>query len=201
VSFTIAAIAKADLKILRSEFLATVYPVESQQQIQDILKQHNQDFANATHNCYAWILGMNQEMRHSSDAGEPGGTAGKSILNVLLRHDLTNVLAIVTRYYGGIKLGVKGLIEAYGSVCEAALEMAELIPAVFYHGFRINCDYGQFEALKHQVETIQGKVLDTVFDSKVMLLVQVPEPETSGFRAILEGLYQIGKLEYEETQR
>lgn len=198
MSFTISASATAEMKVLRSEFLAFLYPVESTGQIQELLKQHNLDFANATHNCYAWVLGLDQKQRYFSDAGEPGGTAGKPILNALLRHDLTNVLAMVTRYYGGIKLGVKGLIDAYGSACEAAIGMAELIPAVQYRAFRINCEYGQYEPLKHQILAVHGKVEETVYDSDVTLLAQVPDEESEAFRAILESLYHTGKLKYKE---
>lgn len=201
MNFTLVTPAQATLKIQRSEFIAFLYPVESAPQIQELLKQHNQEYANATHNCYAWILGLKQETRYYADAGEPGGTAGKPILNALLRHDLTNVLAIVTRYFGGIKLGVKGLIDAYGAACEAAIEVAEVIPAVCYHAFHIDCEYSLQQTLKHQLDSLNGILEDILYESRITMKVQIPEQVAENFRELLAGLSQSGKLSYKDDKK
>ncbi|MDZ4182239.1 MAG: YigZ family protein, partial [Candidatus Cloacimonadaceae bacterium] len=111
--FTVSEISYTAQKIQRSEFIAWLYPAQNVDQARELIAAHNKAHADATHNCYAYVIGFDRETQYYSDAGEPSGTAGKPMLNALLSASMTNVLAIVTRHFGGIKLGVRGLIEAY----------------------------------------------------------------------------------------
>lgn len=126
---TISTEAKGVFKDRKSSFYGFVFPVASQTQIKDILKNIRKEYHDAVHHCYAYrLLSDNQQiMEFYTDDGEPANTAGIPILNELRKHDLCNVLAVVVRYYGGIKLGVPGLIHAYREAIRLALQEASIV--------------------------------------------------------------------------
>ena len=109
---TVNSVCEASLKIRRSTFIGYVVSVSSIESAKKAISERASTHNRATHNCWAYILGYEGETVHSSDAGEPSGSAGRPILNALKSSALTNVAAVVTRYYGGVKLGIRGLIEA-----------------------------------------------------------------------------------------
>lgn len=195
--YTIDQAVSAQIKILRSEFIAYLYPVTSIELAQEILKQHQIEHANATHNCYAYVLGYAAELQHYSDAGEPGGTAGKPMLNSLLRNNLSGVLAIVTRYYGGIKLGVKGLIEAYGEATQAAIDQAILSPFLLYRKLSLTTDYGFLDQLRHQMQEYMVQELGAEYTDVVKLNLRVPETEYPIFCEYLAGYQAMKRLDFE----
>ncbi|HOA29112.1 MAG: YigZ family protein [Candidatus Cloacimonetes bacterium] len=182
------------LKIQRSEFLSFIFPVKSSESVQEILKEHQNTYANATHNCYAYVLGYSQETQYYSDAGEPSGTAGKPILNSILRNELSGVLIIVTRYFGGIKLGVKGLIEAYTQSAQAAIDASERIPLILYHGFTITTDYAFVDGLRHQMAAFGALEITSDYTQRVCLNVNVPEESLAAFEDFLIGYQAMGRL-------
>ena len=124
---TIKETIKTTQTINKSEFITTLYQVNSLEDVQSLLQETRKKYYDATHNCYAYILGNNQETKKSSDDGEPSGTSGMPILNVLEKNDLTNILCIVTRYFGGIKLGAGGLVRAYSSSAAMAISSATML--------------------------------------------------------------------------
>jgi len=189
-----------EIKIQRSRFIACLYPVANPDEARKHLSEHAKQYADATHNCYAYICGFNGEVTYYSDAGEPGGTAGKPILNVLLRAELTNILAVVTRYYGGIKLGVKGLIEAYGSSVEAAVQMVELVIARQMINYEVTCDYSSFEHLKHKATELQGSIIDVHYGQSVSSKLSIPAENNLIFIEILDGYRTQSRLDYKQTQ-
>ena len=193
---TIKAPAKANIKIQRSEFIAFLFPVEDAESVQNILQRHQQEYSDATHNCYAYILGWDSETQYYSDAGEPGGTAGKPILNSLLRSELTGVLAIVTRYYGGIKLGVKGLIDAYTTATTMAVESAKLLTYREYLRYQIDTEYSYLDIIRHQVASLKGEEEEAEYSERVLLKVKVPVSAAEGFSEFLDGYKGPGRLEY-----
>jgi uncharacterized YigZ family protein len=194
--YTIKAPAKASIKIQRSEFIAFLFPVEDAESVQSILHQHGQDYSDATHNCYAYILGFDSKTQHYSDAGEPGGTAGKPILNSLLRNELTGVLAIVTRYYGGIKLGVKGLIDAYTTATTMAVESAKLTVYQEYCHYQIETEYSYLDTIRHQVSSLGGEEVEAGYGERAILIVKIPIPASAAFSEFLDGYKGPGRLEY-----
>ncbi|ELL44790.1 hypothetical protein SMIPMB4A_v3c2840 [Spiroplasma melliferum IPMB4A] len=115
-----------EINIKKSRFLCLLQKVTSEHEALEFIKTNQQ--VNATHNCYAYIIGKNQNIIRKSDDGEPTNTAGKPILDILLHHNLTNVVCLVIRYFGGIKLGAGGLIRAYANSVKTNLKKAELIP-------------------------------------------------------------------------
>lgn len=126
-------------KIKRSVFIANVEACHDEEEAKIFLNRITSEHHNATHNCRAYIIG---ETEYSSDDGEPSGTAGRPILNAIKRSGLVNVMVIVTRYYGGVKLGVRGLIDAYGGVAEKALSMAGSAERVITCEFAVSLEYG-----------------------------------------------------------
>ncbi|MCK9309187.1 MAG: YigZ family protein [Candidatus Cloacimonetes bacterium] len=196
--FAIKAKVSSEIKILRSQFIAVLYPVANVEEARVQLNEHIKDYSNATHNCYAYLCGTNQETSYYSDAGEPGGTAGKPMLNAMLRHELTNTLAVVTRYYGGIKLGVKGLIDAYGEAVEEAIKMAELIPARDYVSYLVSCDYQTFESLKYKCKELEAILSDAQYASQVSFILELPIEAKDTLVEILDGYATQSRLLYKE---
>ncbi|MGC9362317.1 MAG: IMPACT family protein [Candidatus Syntrophosphaera sp.] len=197
---SVASPSSFQQKIKRSSFDCFLFPISSAQEAQEIISAHNRDHANATHNCFAYICGYERETQYYSDAGEPHGTAGKPILNALLRGGMTNVLAIVTRHYGGIKLGVKGLIEAYGGTCELALARAEKIVSSKKSRFRVALDYALADHLLNLVNSLRGDILETQWGKMVNLTLSVPEKEAGALREFLDGYKGQSRLDYSEEE-
>lgn len=115
------------LKEKGSKFIGFAYPADSEEAVKNILDQLRSVHPKATHHCYAYRLGVKGEQYRANDDGEPSGSAGLPIYNQLLAHEITNVLVIVVRYYGGTKLGVSGLVKAYKEAAKEAIEASEMI--------------------------------------------------------------------------
>jgi uncharacterized YigZ family protein len=124
-----------------SKFIALAWPVETEEQINEILASVKKEYYDARHHCYAWILGQLREHFRQNDDGEPSGTAGKPIYGQLLSAELTNVLVVVVRYYGGTKLGVRGLIDAYKGATADALHNAGIIEKIIHVQYQLDFDY------------------------------------------------------------
>jgi len=162
-------------KIQRSTFMAQICPISTWQEAKEFITKINQEHKNATHNCWAYIVGSNGETQHSSDAGEPPGTAGKPMLNALNKFEMTNIVAVVTRYFGGVKLGVRGLIDAYGGVLEQALEAATREELVFKKSIHITTCYDFYNTLKHRISLDGIEIINTEYTDKIDLSLKVRE--------------------------
>lgn len=196
MKYTIRAKTEHRLKIQRSEFIGFLFPVQSMDEVQEILKEHQQAYADATHNCYGYILGYKGETSYYSDAGEPSGTAGKPILNVLLRNELSGVLAIVTRYYGGIKLGVKGLIDAYTQSTAETLEKARLCQYQELFSYEVQTEYPLLESLRHRFQGLKIKETDAEYSEQVVLKLSVPDSAREELEEILNSYTAQNRLSY-----
>lgn len=133
--------AEAEITEKRSRFIASVRTVASRVDVQSALKEIMTLYPRATHYCYAYRIGAQAQDEYGSDAGEPSGTAGRPILGVLKRHELTNTLLVVTRYFGGVKLGVPGLIAAYGEAAEAGIRASNIVTFTMGRRLVIVCRY------------------------------------------------------------
>ena len=133
----------------KSRFLCAVRPVHSEQEAADFIEETKKKYWDARHNCSAYVLGSRQEFTRCSDDGEPGGTAGRPMLEVLLGEGLSDVAAVVTRYFGGTLLGTGGLVRAYGGAVKEALKNAET--GVMRCGVRLRTltDYGSIGKMQH----------------------------------------------------
>ncbi len=183
-------------KIQKSRFIAQISPVSTWQEAKEFVAQINQDHKNATHNCWAYIVGNKGETCHSSDDGEPSGTAGKPMLNALNKHQLTNVAAVVTRYFGGVKLGVRGLIDAYGGVCDRAIDQSHTEDLLFKKQLSITTDYDFYNILKYRIQMEGLIILGTEYTDKVIVSVEIPEETLPDLDQILKEMKNNRKLDY-----
>ncbi|QGP92789.1 IMPACT family member YigZ [Neomoorella glycerini] len=172
---TVAREATAEIKIERSRFIGHAREVDNEVAAREFIASIQAEHRQATHNCFAYRLGTGkQEITYYSDAGEPGGTAGRPILGAITSLGLTNVAVVVTRYFGGKKLGVRGLIEAYGQAARRVLEEAGSIRRVVTRELKLTCNYAELDRLLYQVHSHGGKVIETDYGSEVRLKVAVP---------------------------
>lgn len=158
--------ATSELIIKKSRFLCRLVPVETEQRAAEVIGAVRKEHYNARHNCFAMILGTNRNFEKSSDDGEPQGTAGVPMLEVLRKSGLTNILAVVTRYFGGTLLGAGGLVRAYSAAVSDALHAAKKerhIPAVRLR-FRVDyADYGKLQSIAAEY----GAKVEADFGEKV----------------------------------
>ena len=163
---TIANEFRTEYIIEKSRFIATIAPVSTEEEAQAFIQRISKEFWDATHNCTAYAIGPHQEQQRSSDNGEPSGTAGKPMLEVLKKTAITNVAVVVTRYFGGIKLGAGGLIRAYShSVAKAVQEGPKLLIAP-RQIVSLTIDYSYFGSVERQLQTLglpyQPSFTDTI---------------------------------------
>lgn len=163
---TIANEFRTEYIIEKSHFIATIAPVSTEEEAQAFIQRISKEFWDATHNCTAYAIGPRQEQQRSSDNGEPSGTAGKPMLEVLKKTAITNVAVVVTRYFGGIKLGAGGLIRAYShSVAKAVQEGPKLLIAP-RQIVSLTIDYSYFGSVERQLQTLglsyQPSFTDTI---------------------------------------
>lgn len=163
---TIANEFRTEYIIEKSRFIATITPVSTEEEAQAFMQRISKEFWDATHNCTAYAIGPRQEQQRSSDNGEPSGTAGKPMLEVLKKTTITNVAVVVTRYFGGIKLGAGGLIRAYShSVAKAVQEGPKLLIAP-RQIVSLTIDYSYFGSVERQLQTLglpyQSSFTDTI---------------------------------------
>ncbi len=142
-------IFEAEITEKKSRFIATIAPVSSEEEAASFIKDMKKKYWNARHNCSAYIIGTQQQIVHSSDDGEPQGTAGKPILSVLSGRKLYNVVAVVTRYFGGILLGTGGLVRAYSSAVEECLSNAVLKEMIEASRVKIEASYNDAGKLQY----------------------------------------------------
>lgn len=156
--------------IKKSKFITKLYFVTSEIEIKNILDENKNDYKDATHICYAYIL---NNVERFNDDSEPSGTAGIPILNVLKNNNLNNVLCIVIRYFGGIKLGAGGLIRAYCSSVSEALNKTEIINVVNGKKIELTFSYDDIKKVNHIINGIN--IVDKQFDENVKYIIIVKE--------------------------
>ncbi len=171
-----------------SKFLAFAFPVNTENEIKDKLIEIRKEYYDARHHCYAWFLGADKSRFRANDDGEPSNSAGKPILGKLQSHDLSQVLIVVVRYFGGIKLGVGGLINAYRSAADDAILNGTIVQRKMKTFFEINFDY---DAMNDVMKIIKSKKIEQLshqfeLDCKIKLAVPLSE-----FQSIKEGFLKI----------
>jgi uncharacterized YigZ family protein len=190
--YTISQRVRTELKVRGSRFIATVIPVASKEEANEELDRIRKEFWDATHNCYAWRLAPDGLQYRFADDGEPSGSAGKPILFVVQQRELLNILVVVTRYFGGTKLGVGGLARAYADAASAALDLAEVVEVFPTDIIRVFTPYEDVRATRQLVEryalTFQEEFRDVVSYTMSIRSDQVAEfaeilTETSNGRA------------------
>jgi len=155
---SIAKLSEGFFKDKNSKFYAYAYPVSSKEEIKDRIDEIKNLYSDATHHCYAWILGSDKELERANDDGEPSSSAGKPILRQILSKNITNCLVVVVRYYGGKKLGVPGLINAYGEAARLALEENSIIEQEIMAIFQITCPFGMENEIYRASKKFEGTI-------------------------------------------
>lgn len=178
---TIAAPVEHELVIKKSRFIATVTPVISVEDADAVIARLRRQWWDARHNCTAMVTGLLGDQARSSDDGEPSGTAGVPMLEVLRRRELTDVVAVVTRYFGGVKLGAGGLVRAYSSAVSEALDLASLVrrqPLTRITMEVSHADAGRFDNLLRDWVLHHGATLgEPRYGARATLEAWVPAPE------------------------
>jgi uncharacterized YigZ family protein len=149
-----------------SKFLAFIYPIDREQEVKPIIDELKNLHPKANHHCYAFRLGLDRSNFRANDDGEPSGTAGRPILNTLLSKDLTNILVVVVRYFGGTLLGVPGLINAYKSAAMEALSNAEIIEKTINSRYEITFDFEKMNDVMKVVKEFNLKIIQQTYENR-----------------------------------
>ena len=157
---TIASPAEGSYSEKRSKFLAYAFPVQNEQEVKQRLAEIQKKHWDARHHCYAYILGPHKDAYRQNDNGEPSGTAGRPIYGQLLSKDVTNTLVIVVRYFGGIKLGVSGLQNAYKVAAREALDAADIVERTIQETFRVTFEYVKMNDIMQILKDPEVQVID-----------------------------------------
>jgi len=172
---TIEGTIENKINIERSIFIATLRGVEDEYEAKSFISEMGKKYADATHNCPAYrVIGKSEIVEFSSDAGEPSGTAGIPMLNVLKRSELLNVAVVVTRYFGGVKLGIRGLIDAYSTSVERAIEKAKLSKRILTkrkaYKQKLKIDFVSYGKKMQQLSYMNVTILDISYSEEYAFL-------------------------------
>ena len=180
-------------EIKKSRFICHAKHVYSEEEARDFITAIKKEHYKATHNCSAFIIGERSEIKRTSDDGEPSGTAGVPMLGVLENHNLTNVCVVVTRYFGGIKLGAGGLIRAYAGSVALAVKEIGIIEIKEQAGIAIQMSYAQYQEYNNFLKEHNLMELDTNFTDQVDTMIYVDKEEKETIKASLVEFFN-GKI-------
>lgn len=182
---TIQSEAREQTKVQGSRFIATALPVTTKAEAEQFIAKLRKEFRDATHNCFAYRLGTDGTLFRFNDDGEPGGSAGKPILAAIDKLELTDVIVVVIRYFGGTKLGVGGLVRAYGDVAEQALLNAEKVTKYKTHLIEATFPHSHISNVMHVVSKLGARIVDTQYDEDVHLDLEVRLSKVDELRTAL----------------
>lgn len=161
----------------RSKFLAFAYHVENTDEIKQLVNQHEKEYYDARHVCYAYMLGHLHDVYRAVDNGEPSGTAGKPILGQIVKNNLTDILVIVVRYFGGIKLGSSGLANAYKQATSLALDNATIEERTVDAIINVTFEYPLLNEVMRVVKELNPKIVKQEFELNCLLTLQIRQSE------------------------
>jgi len=194
--YTLAAPVHAELEIRKSRFIALALPVDGREAAQQILQALRVEHSAATHVCWALLAGGHSGM---SDDGEPSGTAGRPIMEVLRHHELDNVLGVVVRYFGGVKLGAGGLVRAYADAIASALKQAQRIEYVAQALLTLEVDYANEARVRRWIAQHGYQLEQGSHGALVQLAIRLPACDLQAARGALRDLTQ-GQARFVETE-
>ena len=181
----------------KSRFIATVRPVESEEEAVSFISETKKKYWDARHNCSAFVIGKRQELTRCSDDGEPAGTAGRPMLDVLLKENIHNAAVVVTRYFGGVLLGTGGLVRAYQQATKAGLSASEIIEKKDGAVLFIRTDYTGIGRLQYLFAQEKLTVMDTAYEADVLVKAVIPENDKKRIeKTIIEQTNGTAKLEW-----
>ena len=161
---TIKKAIQSEVNVKKSQFICSLVPTRTKKESKEVIRKLNEQYSDATHNCTAYIVSDGEGF---DDDGEPGGTAGKPMINVLRKNELHNVTAVVTRYFGGIKLGAGGLVRAYSKSVMEAIGEAEILEIEEYDVYKLVFEYSDIKIADSEVRNNNLEVIDKEYSDKV----------------------------------
>ncbi len=180
----------------KSRFIATVRLVESEEEALAFIEEMRKKYWDARHNCYAYSVGVNREFTRCSDDGEPSGTAGRPMLDVILGEDIYNVAVVVTRYFGGVLLGTGGLVRAYSRAVQEGLGSSRIIEKQHGISLEVTTDYSGVGRIQYIAGERKLPILDSEYTDKVVLKLLAPFGEADAvLRAVIEGTNGRAKIQ------
>ena len=186
---TIVGIAKSKLVVKKSRFFGLVTSVDTIQGSKGFLALVQEKYPNASHYCCAYSIGWGREKReYATDAGEPRNSAGPPILTAVNASQLSNVICVVVRYYGGINLGVGGLIRAYGRCARECLASAKVETRIFYKTLQVQTPYEQIGSVLKLCGRLGGRVVNVEYDQRATAHLQIRQREVENFQENLRGI-------------
>lgn len=171
-----------EIDIKKSRFICHIKRVETEEEAIAFIDEIKKEHWKATHNCSAYTLGMNDEIQRAHDDGEPSGTAGVPMLEIFLKRELKNVVAVVTRYFGGVKLGAGGLIRAYGGSVNEAVNTIGVIERQLQLLIDVTVDYSQSGGVEHSLRQANHTIQDISYAENVTFHCVVPVEEEENFK-------------------
>jgi uncharacterized YigZ family protein len=165
----------------KSRFIATVVPVNTEEEALEFVEKTRKKYWDARHNCFAYIIGERGQLQRCSDDGEPNGTAGKPMLDVLLGNELRNVAVVVTRYFGGTLLGTGGLVRAYSAAVQEGLKESLIIEKFLCRRVRMSMDYTMLGKMQYLAAKLNLMILDTFYTDGVEMQLLVPDEQFQSF--------------------
>lgn len=187
--YTISQDGQNQIEIKKSKFICHLFRIDNEEQAREYINQIKKEHYKANHNCSAYLLGENFEIQRSSDDGEPSGTAGVPILEVLKKNGLQNTLAVVTRYFGGIKLGAGGLIRAYSTSVSEALDKIGIVEGKLQQILAITISYPQLGKLQNYLENEQITIQEINYLENITVKVAIDITEIDIFIANIIDLF------------
>ncbi|MEI3600191.1 MULTISPECIES: YigZ family protein [unclassified Oceanobacillus] len=180
--FTVKQEGQDEIIIQKSRFIGYIRRVETEEEAQSFIQEIKKKHYDATHNCSCYMIGENNEIQKANDDGEPSGTAGIPMLEVLKKQNLKDTAVVVTRYFGGIKLGAGGLIRAYGNTTSQAIKTTGIVKRVLMQGVSVTVDYGLLGKLENVLRQ-SDHVLETInYLENVEFIVYVEAGEKDNFK-------------------
>ncbi len=161
---TIEKAMQAEINIKNSQFICSLFPTTTKKESKEIIQKLKQQYHDATHNCTAYITNDGEDY---DDNGEPSGTVGKPMINALRKNDLHNITAVVTRYFGGIKLGAGGLARAYSKAVLEAIEISEIIEVEYYNVYNITFNYYDLKDVEREIRNNKLTIIQKDFSDKI----------------------------------
>ncbi|MBO0421602.1 YigZ family protein [Enterococcus plantarum] len=197
--FTIRSDGESEIEIKKSRFICSLKRVYSEAEAKEFIAQKKKEHWKATHNCSAFVIGEKSEIQRSNDDGEPSGTAGVPMLEVLKKQELINVVAVVTRYFGGTKLGAGGLIRAYSHAVSHALNAIGLVEGKLQLEIRLTISYPNLGSVQNFMEHNPYTLKDTIYGEHVEVICLVDEARSEQFLSEIVELLN-GQVTFEEGE-
>ncbi|MDR2805485.1 MAG: YigZ family protein [Dysgonamonadaceae bacterium] len=186
---TISSPSESYITEQRSKFLSFAYPVQTPEQVKDVVDIYRKKYYDARHVCWAYMLGAARTQFRVNDDGEPSSTAGRPILGVINSHELTDILIIVVRYFGGVKLGASGLIVAYRAAAQAAVQNASIVEKTVDEDIAITFEYSFLNGVMKAIKEMQAQLISQTLDNDCRMVLRIRKSEAERF------VNQLSKIE------